>query len=70
MIIVYLGNDADDQQIPLLPSEIRAVLKQQAFMKPDRIKEILMQVQESVVHSTPDFRDTLKVRSHLPSYQM
>ena len=64
LVAVYLtdGDDRDGREhVPLLPSEVRAVLKQQNFMKADRLKEVLLQVQEMVVHSTPDFRDTLKV---------
>ena len=44
-----------------LSVELRNILKNQAFVKPDRLKETLEMVQQNVVQNTPDLRDMLKV---------
>jgi hypothetical protein len=46
----------------VLSPEIIKNLKSQAFIKPDRIKDALDNVQQSIAQTVPDLRDTLKVR--------
>jgi hypothetical protein len=58
----YLGTEVEESQFIPISNETKQLLKQQAFMKIDRMKEIFLQVQESVVHILPDYRDHLKVR--------
>jgi len=58
----YNGYGMIASHVPLLPVEVRASLKQQAFMRPERMKEMLEAVQSVLVQSAPDLRSIMKVR--------
>jgi hypothetical protein len=47
--------------VPLLPPETRALIKNQAFMRAERIKEVLLSVQETAVQAAPELRDIMKL---------
>ena len=47
--------------VPLLSSDVRATLKNQAFVRAERVKEMLLGVQESAVQTAPDLRDIMKL---------
>jgi hypothetical protein len=48
-------------QLPLLPPEARESLKKQDFMKIERVREMLGNVQETVVLTAPEFMVSMKV---------
>jgi hypothetical protein len=45
----------------MLPDSSRASLKNQSFVRPDRIKAVLESVQQVVLQTAPDLREILKV---------
>ena len=47
--------------VPLLSSDVRATLKNQAFVRAERMKEMLLGVQEAAVQTAPDLRDIMKL---------
>ena len=49
-------------QLPLLSAEARDSLKKQDFMKIERVREMLGNVQETVVLTAPEFMISMKVR--------
>ena len=49
-------------QLPLLPADARESLKKQDFMKIERVREMLGNVQETVVLTAPEFMISMKVR--------
>ena len=60
--------DNNHNNIKLLSLEIRNKLKNQLFMKSERIKELLTEVSQRIVQITPDFRDMLKVSDHFDQF--
>lgn len=70
--IKSLSQDSDDQQPVqmlasssgsqvVLPNDIKIMLKAQAFLRPERIKECLEQVQQLLLQRLPDVKNMLKV---------
>lgn len=51
---------ANDGQ-PLLSPEARASLKNQAFLRPERVKELLEGVQQAIVQHAPDLKIVMEV---------
>lgn len=51
---------------PVLTTEQKNLLKNQSFVRPERLKECLEQVQHLITQRMPDIKDLVKVRS-LPS---
>jgi len=55
-----LASDGSDSVVQL-PAEARASLKNQAFVRPERIMEMLDSVQSTAMQSAPDLRDIMKL---------
>ena len=49
-------------QLPALSAESSQNLKKQDFMKIERVREMLISVQETVAESAPEFMNSMKVR--------
>ena len=56
-----LGSFVEDAPVVRLPAEARASLKSQAFMKPERIKDMLDSVQQLAAQAAPDLRDLMQL---------
>jgi len=52
---------ASGSNVALLPSDVRATLKGQAFVRAERVKEMLTGVQEAAVQTAPDLRDIFRL---------
>jgi hypothetical protein len=51
----------DANAVPLLPAADRARLKNQSFVRPERIKEVLESVQSVLMQRVPDLKAVMKV---------
>ena len=51
--------------LPLLPLEARESLKKLDFMKIERVREMLVNVQENVLLTAPDFMNSMKVTQEI-----
>ena len=54
--------------LPLLPLEARESLKKLDFMKIERVREMLVNVQENVLLTAPDFMNSIKVKMYFKTY--
>ena len=52
---------AGANNVPLLPADVRSTLKGQAFVRAERVKEMLSGVQEAAVQTAPDLRDIFRL---------
>ena len=59
--VAAIASGAMGVNVPLLSSDVRATLKNQAFVRAERMKEMLLQVQEAAVQTAPDLRDIMKL---------
>ena len=54
--------------LPLLSIEARESLKKLDFMKIERVREMLVNVQENVLLTAPDFMNSIKVKMYFKTY--
>lgn len=56
----FVGGE-NEKQVLMLQPDLRVLLKNQSFVKPDRIKEVVLNLQETSLQNTPEFRSLLKL---------